>query len=193
MLRVSRWKKIAIIIPTYNLPTYFIKEIKTKKNWVHIIHMYGWKTYIFRSAYLPIVVVCVSVCVQAGDNHHFHPTCARCSKCGDPFGDGEEMFLQGAAIWHPRCGPAPREPGQPDTDHHTDQPDRASADLQVPSTSTLMPTYGRYLLHSRPRCNCLSVCVMWLRTHTHTSVVCCTVHVEPQILQTHILLLIPLY
>lgn len=32
--------------------------------------------------------------MKAGDNHHFHPTCARCSKCGDPFGDGEEMFLQ---------------------------------------------------------------------------------------------------
>ena len=33
--------------------------------------------------------------LQAGDNHHFHPTCARCTKCGDPFGDGEEMYLQG--------------------------------------------------------------------------------------------------
>lgn len=47
--------------------------------------------------------------LQAGDNNHFHPTCARCTKCGDPFGDGEEMFLQGAAIWHPRCGPGPDE------------------------------------------------------------------------------------
>jgi len=45
--------------------------------------------------------------LQAGENNHFHPTCARCSKCGDPFGDGEEMYLQGAAIWHPRCGPGP--------------------------------------------------------------------------------------
>ncbi|XP_074108090.1 actin binding LIM protein Uncoordinated 115a isoform X6 [Cotesia typhae] len=45
--------------------------------------------------------------LQAGENHHFHPTCARCTKCGDPFGDGEEMYLQGAAIWHPRCGPGP--------------------------------------------------------------------------------------
>lgn len=35
---------------------------------------------------------------QAGDNHHFHPTCARCAKCGDPFGDGEEMYLQGSDI-----------------------------------------------------------------------------------------------
>lgn len=48
--------------------------------------------------------------LQAGENHHFHPTCARCTKCGDPFGDGEEMFLQGAAIWHPRCGPGPTGP-----------------------------------------------------------------------------------
>lgn len=45
--------------------------------------------------------------LRAGDSHHFHPTCARCSKCGDPFGDGEEMYLQGGAIWHPRCGPSP--------------------------------------------------------------------------------------
>ncbi|XP_067142769.1 actin-binding LIM protein 2-like isoform X1 [Centruroides vittatus] len=45
--------------------------------------------------------------LQAGDTHHFHPTCARCSKCGDPFGDGEEMYMQGGAIWHPRCGPRP--------------------------------------------------------------------------------------
>lgn len=37
--------------------------------------------------------------LQAGDNHHFHPTCARCTKCGDPFGDGEEMYLQGEAEW----------------------------------------------------------------------------------------------
>jgi len=48
--------------------------------------------------------------LQAGNNNHFHPTCARCTKCGDPFGDGEEMFLQGAAIWHPRCGPGPEDP-----------------------------------------------------------------------------------
>ncbi|XP_071542750.1 actin-binding LIM protein 2-like [Panulirus ornatus] len=49
--------------------------------------------------------------LQAGDNHHFHPTCARCTKCGDPFGDGVEMYLQGTAIWHPRCGPGPTENG----------------------------------------------------------------------------------
>ncbi|KAK9722851.1 LIM domain [Popillia japonica] len=55
--------------------------------------------------------------LQAGDNHHFHPTVAPSGirdpgKCGDPFGDGEEMYLQGGAIWHPRCGPGPTENGQ---------------------------------------------------------------------------------
>ncbi|CAB0008647.1 unnamed protein product [Nesidiocoris tenuis] len=55
--------------------------------------------------------------LQAGDNHHFHPTCARCTKCGDPFGDGEEMYLQGSAIWHPRCGPGPQ--GEPMANGHS--------------------------------------------------------------------------
>lgn len=46
--------------------------------------------------------------LQAGESHHYHPTCARCIKCGDPFGDGQEMYMQGGgAIWHPRCGPGP--------------------------------------------------------------------------------------
>jgi len=45
--------------------------------------------------------------LQAGDAHHFHPSCARCSKCGDPFVPGEEMYLQGEVTWHPRCGLGP--------------------------------------------------------------------------------------
>lgn len=45
--------------------------------------------------------------LQAGEAHHFHPSCARCSKCGDPFVPGEEMYLQGEVTWHPRCGPGP--------------------------------------------------------------------------------------
>lgn len=78
--------------------------------------------------------------LQAGDNHHFHPTCARCTKCGDPFGDGEEMYLQGSAIWHPRCGPGPSVEvggtvlnGAPANGHGTDtECDRLSnSELQV--------------------------------------------------------------
>ncbi|CAK1594280.1 unnamed protein product, partial [Parnassius mnemosyne] len=73
--------------------------------------------------------------LQAGDNHHFHPTCARCSKCGDPFGDGEEMFLQGAAIWHPRCGPAPGDPLALD---------RACSELQFSMRSRTPSVNGSY-------------------------------------------------
>ncbi|KAI5639393.1 LIM domain-containing protein [Phthorimaea operculella] len=73
--------------------------------------------------------------LQAGENHHFHPTCARCSKCGDPFGDGEEMFLQGAAIWHPRCGPAPHDPSQPD---------RPSSEMQYSLRSRTPSVNGSY-------------------------------------------------
>ncbi|XP_045455249.1 actin-binding LIM protein 2 [Melitaea cinxia] len=76
--------------------------------------------------------------LQAGENHHFHPTCARCSKCGDPFGDGEEMFLQGAAIWHPRCGPAPHAPLTPlDLE-------RASSELQFSLRSRTPSVNGSY-------------------------------------------------
>ncbi|GBP28816.1 Actin-binding LIM protein 1 [Eumeta japonica] len=75
--------------------------------------------------------------LQAGENHHFHPTCARCSKCGDPFGDGEEMFLQGAAIWHPRCGPAPGADPLASAD-------RASSELQFSLRSRTPSVNGSY-------------------------------------------------
>ncbi|VDO30883.1 unnamed protein product [Onchocerca flexuosa] len=40
--------------------------------------------------------------LQAG-GYKFHPTCARCSRCGERFGDGQEMYMQGDEIWHPGC------------------------------------------------------------------------------------------
>ncbi|CAJ0575945.1 unnamed protein product, partial [Mesorhabditis spiculigera] len=40
--------------------------------------------------------------LQAG-GYKFHPTCARCSRCGAHFGDGQEMYMQGDEIWHPHC------------------------------------------------------------------------------------------
>lgn len=33
---------------------------------------------------------------QAGDKH-YHPSCARCSRCNQMFTEGEEMYLQGKA------------------------------------------------------------------------------------------------
>ncbi|XP_060529919.1 actin-binding LIM protein 1 isoform X6 [Cylas formicarius] len=81
--------------------------------------------------------------LQAGDNHHFHPTCARCSKCGDPFGDGEEMYLQGGAVWHPRCGPGPQTedgrvlngPSDGQTNGHATDTDVSTRDYDRHSTS----------------------------------------------------------
>ncbi|XP_031567014.1 actin-binding LIM protein 3-like [Actinia tenebrosa] len=40
--------------------------------------------------------------LQAGDKH-YHPSCSRCARCHKVFGEGEEMYLQGNEIWHPRC------------------------------------------------------------------------------------------
>lgn len=40
--------------------------------------------------------------LQAG-GYQFHPTCAQCSRCGEAFGDGAEMYMQGDEIWHPAC------------------------------------------------------------------------------------------
>ncbi|XP_016085958.1 actin-binding LIM protein 2-like [Sinocyclocheilus grahami] len=43
----------------------------------------------------------------AGEKH-YHPTCARCARCDQMFGEGEEMYLQGSSIWHPPCRQAAR-------------------------------------------------------------------------------------
>ncbi|XP_011693016.1 PREDICTED: actin-binding LIM protein 2 isoform X4 [Wasmannia auropunctata] len=78
--------------------------------------------------------------LQAGDNHHFHPTCARCTKCGDPFGDGEEMYLQGAAIWHPRCGPGPTGPNGIVNGHDTHTPQHRESE-RISSSASEMQYY----------------------------------------------------
>ncbi|KAF7667697.1 hypothetical protein LDENG_00048980 [Lucifuga dentata] len=40
--------------------------------------------------------------LEAGDKH-YHPSCARCSRCQNIFTEGEEMYLQGSTVWHPDC------------------------------------------------------------------------------------------
>uniref|UniRef100_A0AAY4C533 Actin binding LIM protein 1a n=1 Tax=Denticeps clupeoides TaxID=299321 RepID=A0AAY4C533_9TELE len=40
--------------------------------------------------------------LEAGDKH-YHPNCARCSRCNQMFTEGEEMYLQGSTVWHPGC------------------------------------------------------------------------------------------
>ncbi|KAM6897490.1 actin-binding LIM protein 1-like [Xenentodon cancila] len=40
--------------------------------------------------------------LEAGDKN-YHPNCARCSRCGKMFTEGEEMYLLGSTVWHPNC------------------------------------------------------------------------------------------
>eukprot|EP00118_Oscarella_pearsei_P006236 m.28320 g.28320 ORF g.28320 m.28320 type:complete len:507 (+) comp30679_c0_seq2:93-1613(+) len=40
--------------------------------------------------------------LQAGEQS-YHPSCARCVRCGLDFGEGEEMFTKDSDIWHPNC------------------------------------------------------------------------------------------
>ncbi|XP_071947745.1 actin-binding LIM protein 2-like isoform X2 [Antedon mediterranea] len=43
--------------------------------------------------------------LQAGQKQ-YHPTCAKCGRCGYYFTEGEDMFVQGTEIWHPNCSKA---------------------------------------------------------------------------------------
>ncbi|XP_017339060.1 actin-binding LIM protein 2 isoform X3 [Ictalurus punctatus] len=45
--------------------------------------------------------------LEAGDKQ-YHPACARCVRCEQMFGEGEEMYLQGTSMWHPACRQAAR-------------------------------------------------------------------------------------
>ncbi|KFO70932.1 Actin-binding LIM protein 1, partial [Cuculus canorus] len=41
--------------------------------------------------------------LEVGGDKHYHPSCARCSRCNQMFTEGEEMYLQGSTVWHPDC------------------------------------------------------------------------------------------
>ncbi|XP_034021236.1 actin-binding LIM protein 2 isoform X6 [Thalassophryne amazonica] len=46
--------------------------------------------------------------LEAGEKH-YHPSCARCTRCEQMFAEGEEMYLQGSSIWHPPCRQAAKQ------------------------------------------------------------------------------------
>ncbi|XP_029570095.1 actin-binding LIM protein 1 isoform X2 [Salmo trutta] len=60
--------------------------------------------------------------LEAGDKH-YHPSCARCSRCNQMFTEGEEMYLQGSTVWHPGCKNTTRTEEQ-----HREQPSRSSSE-----------------------------------------------------------------
>ena len=39
----------------------------------------------------------------------YHPSCAKCSRCGGPFIEGDEMCIKGGKIWHLSCDGKRRE------------------------------------------------------------------------------------
>ncbi|XP_030603946.1 actin-binding LIM protein 1 isoform X4 [Archocentrus centrarchus] len=60
--------------------------------------------------------------LEAGDKH-YHPSCARCSRCNQMFTEGEEMYLQGSTVWHPGCKNTMRT-----EERHRERPTRSSSE-----------------------------------------------------------------
>uniref|UniRef100_A0A8C7H9B2 Actin binding LIM protein 1a n=1 Tax=Oncorhynchus kisutch TaxID=8019 RepID=A0A8C7H9B2_ONCKI len=60
--------------------------------------------------------------LEAGDKH-YHPSCARCSRCNQMFTEGEEMYLQGSTVWHPGCKNTTRT-----EERHRERPSRSSSE-----------------------------------------------------------------
>uniref|UniRef100_A0A8C7YXY1 Actin binding LIM protein 1a n=1 Tax=Oryzias sinensis TaxID=183150 RepID=A0A8C7YXY1_9TELE len=60
--------------------------------------------------------------LEAGDKH-YHPSCARCSRCNQMFTEGEEMYLQGSTVWHPNCKNTTRA-----EERHKERPTRSSSE-----------------------------------------------------------------
>ncbi|XP_040411676.1 actin-binding LIM protein 2 isoform X17 [Cygnus olor] len=104
--------------------------------------------------------------LEAGEKH-YHPTCARCVRCGQMFAEGEEMYLQGTSIWHPVCRqaakaeeknketrtssesiisvPASSTSGSPSRVIYGDQDDRSFKQYRTSSPSSAGSLgYGRY-------------------------------------------------
>lgn len=95
--------------------------------------------------------------LQAGEAHHFHPSCARCSKCGDPFVPGEEMYLQGEVTWHPRCGPGP-DSANPLDELILDSSSRSQVSTCT-SSSDISFTLQSLRLHVYPNTHLASSCL----------------------------------
>ncbi|XP_063077707.1 actin-binding LIM protein 1 isoform X3 [Engraulis encrasicolus] len=96
--------------------------------------------------------------LEAGDKH-YHPSCARCSRCNQMFTEGEEMYLQGSTVWHPDCKNnsraedkyrgMQRSPGkptpfdifypspQPQSSHQASRHPKSRPELLPPSVSSL--------------------------------------------------------
>ncbi|CAL8282268.1 unnamed protein product [Merluccius merluccius] len=77
--------------------------------------------------------------LEAGDKH-FHPSCARCCRCDLVFREGEEMFLQGSAMWHLDC----RSDSSGDSRYRASRSSTESISSRPGSTRPISPGHSIY-------------------------------------------------
>ncbi|KAK0153064.1 Actin-binding LIM protein 1 [Merluccius polli] len=77
--------------------------------------------------------------LEAGDRH-FHPSCARCCRCDLVFREGEEMFLQGSAMWHLDC----RSDSRGDSRYRASRSSTESISSRPGSTRPISPGHSIY-------------------------------------------------
>nr|XP_055026098.1 actin-binding LIM protein 1a [Misgurnus anguillicaudatus] len=79
--------------------------------------------------------------LEAGDKH-YHPSCARCSRCNQMFTEGEEMYVQGSTVWHPSCKQSPRAEDRP-------RPTRSSSESICSRPGSSIPGSPGHTLYAK--------------------------------------------
>ncbi|XP_062422468.1 actin-binding LIM protein 1a isoform X5 [Pungitius pungitius] len=81
--------------------------------------------------------------LEAGDKH-YHPSCARCSRCNQMFTEGEEMYLQGSTVWHPGCKNTTRT-----EERHREQPTRSSSESICSRPASSIPGSPGHTIYAK--------------------------------------------
>lgn len=82
--------------------------------------------------------------LEAGDKH-YHPSCARCSRCNQMFTEGEEMYLQGSTVWHPGC----KHSNRTEERQHRDRPTRSSSESICSRPGSSLPGSPGHTIYAK--------------------------------------------